>query len=50
MSKIIFIGALLCLLDAIVLLFVFDSQGGFLLGCFGFLIGLFCSAVVSYAD
>lgn len=50
MSKFIFCGALLCAVDALVLLFVFNSEGGFLLGCFGFVIGLFSSAIVKYAD
>lgn len=50
MAKFIFIGALLCAIDALILLFVFDSVGGFMLGSFGFVIGLFSSAIVSYAD
>jgi hypothetical protein len=50
MSKFMFIGALICAIDALILLFVFDSQGGFLLGCFGFVIGLLCSAITKYAD
>ena len=47
MSKFMFIGALLCAVDALILLFVFDSVGGFLLGAFGFVIGLLCSALTS---
>lgn len=50
MSKFIFAGALLCAVDAVILLFVFDSFGGFLLGGFGFVIGVISSAIVSYAD
>ena len=50
MSKFIFIGALICAIDALILLFVFDSEGGFLLGAFGFVVGLLCSAIMSYVQ
>ena len=46
-SKIILAGAFICLIDAFVLLLHFDSVAGFLLGSFGFVIGLFSSALVT---
>lgn len=50
MSKFMLIGAVFCAIDAVILLLAFDSFGGFLLGGFGFVIGVFCSAVMSYIE
>jgi len=51
MALAIFLGALLCAVDGLILLYVYQSEGGFLLGCFGFVVGLFSSAIVSaFAD
>ena len=41
------VGSFICLVDALFLLFFFDSEAGFLLGSFGFVVGLFSSALIS---
>ena len=46
-SKIIFGGAFICLVDALILLLHFQSVAGFLLGSFGFVIGLLSAAFIA---
>ena len=46
-AKFVLFGAFICLLDAFALLFLFDSLAGFLMGGFGFVIGLVSSAILS---
>jgi hypothetical protein len=48
--KLYLVGAVVCLIDAIILLFVYQSVGGFWLGFFGFTLCILLSPLVKRID